>query len=244
MKFLWMPKLTIAKEYIIYIQEFNKTFIDFNFFCFSYFGVPIPPICLLPAFKLFCRSLTRSCAWGPWGSPGRVSGEIWVEFWYVGLDQVASKVGLILADGWWAGDAFRGGLQYWRREGIWWGRVVKGIQLGLIIGCVVDLLITGCLVRLAGEDLGWPQPVLVWSRAWVPSQTEARSWWWKRQILSTWSMVSDKSPGLRLCRKEFPQRRKAVKQSIKRKKNTVCVDRHVGRFRGRVPELRPCSGLN
>lgn len=29
---------------------------------------------------------------------------------------------------------------------------------------------------LSGQ-IRWPQPAMVWSGAWVPRQTEARSWW-------------------------------------------------------------------
>ena len=41
---------------------------------------------------------------------------------------------------------------------------------------------------------------------------------------------------LRLCRKEFPQRQKAVKPMkylLRRKKSTECVERHMGRLRQR-----------
>ena len=49
-----------------------------------------------------------------------------------------------------------------------------------------------------------------------------------------------------LCRKEYPQghRGKASKVFIKRKESTVRVNRHMGRLRGRAPELGPCGGLN
>ena len=58
-------------------------------------------------------------------------------------------------------------------------------------------------------------------------------------------MVSDKGPGFRLCRKEFPQRQNVVKQVFtKRKKSTVSMDRHKGRLRERIPESFPCSGLS
>ena len=36
----------------------------------------------------------------------------------------------------------------------------------------------------------------------------------------------------------------ASKVFIKRKESTVRVNRHMGRLRGRVPELGPCGGLN
>ena len=50
---------------------------------------------------------------------------------------------------------------------------------------------------------------------------------------------------LQLCRKEFPQRWKVVKSVfIRRKKSTVCVDRHRKRLRGRVPETRYPGSLN
>ena len=61
-------------------------------------------------------------------------------------------------------------------------------------------------------------------------------------------MVSDKRPGLRLCRKEFPQRQRVVKQLnyLRGKKNSVCVDRHTGRPRGRhrVAESCLCGSLD
>ena len=43
-------------------------------------------------------------------------------------------------------------------------------------------------------------------------ETEAGTRWWKHQILATRPAVSDKGPGLQLCRKEVPQRWKAVEQ--------------------------------
>ena len=60
-------------------------------------------------------------------------------------------------------------------------------------------------------------------------------------------MVSDKGPGLQLCRKEFPQRGKVVKQVkclLGEKKSTVHVDRHMGRLREKIPVLCPCGSLN
>ena len=62
---------------------------------------------------------------------------------------------------------------------------------------------------------------------------------WKHQILasSPWSVTW--TLALRLWRKEFPQRWKAVavSQIIKRKNITVHVDRHTGRLRRKVTEL-------
>ena len=46
------------------------------------------------------------------------------------------------------------------------------------------------------------------------------------QILASGLVVSDKALALWLCRKEFPQRWKVVKQSIKSKKSTVHVGIH------------------
>ena len=47
------------------------------------------------------------------------------------------------------------------------------------------------------------------------------------QILASGLVVSDKALALRLCRKEFPQRWKVVKQGIyEEKKSTVHVDIH------------------
>ena len=58
-------------------------------------------------------------------------------------------------------------------------------------------------------------------------------------------MVSDKSPSPQVCRKEFPPRRKVVKQVeyLLRGKSIVPVDRHMGRLRGRVPVLHPHFSL-
>ena len=49
--------------------------------------------------------------------------------------------------------------------------------------------------------------------------------------------------------KEFPQRRKVVKQSIYpeeelKKESTVCADRHTGELRGRVAESSPHGSSN
>ena len=76
-------------------------------------------------------------------------------------------------------------------------------------------------------------------------EIEARSWWWEYQSLANRPVVSDKGPGLQLCRKEFLQRWKVVKQVfIIRKKSTVYVDRYTGRLRGRAPESCPQSSLH
>ena len=62
-------------------------------------------------------------------------------------------------------------------------------------------------------DLGWPWPTTAWSGAWVPSQRlrsdhggeSSRS-----SPLDQWSVT--RALTLWLCRKEFPQRQKVVKQ--------------------------------
>ena len=65
----------------------------------------------------------------------------------------------------------------------------------------------------------------------------------KSQPLEQWSVT--RALALQLCRKEFPQRWKVVKSVfIRRKKSTVCVDRHRKRLRGRVPETRYPGSLN
>ena len=43
---------------------------------------------------------------------------------------------------------------------------------------------------------------------------EARSRQWEHQILAASPVVSDKALALSLCRKEFPQKQKVVKQSV------------------------------
>ena len=102
--------------------------------------------------------------------------------------------------------------------------------------------------KFCGTDLQWPRPSVAWSGAWVPS--------WRLRLghgnESTRSqpldpVVSDKGPGLQLCRKEFPQRGKVVKQVkclLGEKKSTVHVDRHMGRLREKIPVLCPCGSLN
>ena len=60
-------------------------------------------------------------------------------------------------------------------------------------------------------DLWWPPPAKAWSRAWIPNQ---RLGWFvevRAPGPSIWWSVT-KALALRLCRKEFPQRQKVVKQ--------------------------------
>ena len=60
-------------------------------------------------------------------------------------------------------------------------------------------------------------------------------------------MVSDKGPGSSALHKRISPRTESSEASnvfIKRKERTVHENRHIGRFRGRVPELCPCGGLN
>ena len=60
-------------------------------------------------------------------------------------------------------------------------------------------------------------------------------------------MVSDKGPGSLALQKRISPRTESSEASkvfIKRKESTVRVNRHMGRLRGRVPELGPCGGLN
>ena len=59
-------------------------------------------------------------------------------------------------------------------------------------------------------------------------------------------MVSDKGPGPSAMQKRIPTKMESSEAStvfIKEEKSTVCVDRHMGRLRGRVPELRTCGSL-
>ena len=60
-----------------------------------------------------------------------------------------------------------------------------------------------------------------------PPEIEAKPRLWEHWILTARPVVSDKALGLWLCRKEFPQRRKTVKQVFIRrgKKSTVRVDK-------------------
>ena len=76
-------------------------------------------------------------------------------------------------------------------------------------------------------------------------ETEVGLQRWEHQILASRPVISDKGPGLQLCRKEFLQRWKVVKQVfIIRKKSTVYGDRYTGRLRGRAPESCPQSSLH
>ena len=90
-----------------------------------------------------------------------------------------------------------------------------------------------CLQHL-GAELGFP------ARDWDLSQQ------WEHQILVTRSVVTDK--GLQLCRKEFPQRWKVVKQvrCLLRGKRIQCM--WIGPLadlgREWVTESHPCDGLN
>ena len=81
-----------------------------------------------------------------------------------------------------------------------------------------------CLQHL-GAELGFP------ARDWDGSQQ------WQHRILVTRSVVSDKGPGSSALQKRIPTKMESGKTSkvfIKRKKNTVHVDRHIGRLRERV----------
>ena len=94
-------------------------------------------------------------------------------------------------------------------------------------------------------DPEWPQPAAAWRRASVPSQR-------LRSGLSGESTTEHPWSGTRLwpfsfAEKEFPQRRKVVKQVkylLEGKKSTIHVDRHMGRLRRRVHELHAYGSLN
>ena len=65
-------------------------------------------------------------------------------------------------------------------------------------------------------------------------EIDVELWQWKHWILASRLLVVDKALAHQLCRKEFSQRWKLVKQVkvfIRGRKNTVYVDRHMGRFR-------------
>ena len=71
-------------------------------------------------------------------------------------------------------------------------------------------------------------------------EIDVESWQWKHWILASRLLVIDKALALQFCRKEFSQRWKLVKQVkvfIRRKKNTVYVDRHMGGYRERTMPL-------
>ena len=60
-------------------------------------------------------------------------------------------------------------------------------------------------------------------------------------------MVSDKGLSPLALQKRIPTKTKSSETSevfIRRTKSTVCVDRHTGRFKERVPESHPCSSLD
>ena len=85
--------------------------------------------------------------------------------------------------------------------------------------------------QVASACSGWKQGFGSWS------VTEVRSWQWEHRILATRPVVSDKALAPWLCRNEFPQRWKVVKQVRKQvfiRKKRVCVDRYMGRLRERV----------
>ena len=90
-----------------------------------------------------------------------------------------------------------------------------------------------CLQHL-GVELGFP------ATDWDLSQQ------WEHQILVTISVVTDK--GLQLCKKEFPQRWKVVKQvrCLLRGKRIQCmwIDPLADLGREWVTESHPCDGLN
>ena len=75
----------------------------------------------------------------------------------------------------------------------------------------------------------------------------AEPWWWEYQILAARPEVSDKGPGPSTMQKRIPTKMESSEASevfIKRKNNTVPMDRHMGRIRGIVPELPPHGTLN
>ena len=88
---------------------------------------------------------------------------------------------------------------------------------------------------------------MAWSRAWVGPRDWAGSRWWKYQILASRPVVSDKGSGPLALQKRILRKTKSSETCevfIRRKKSTVCVDRHTGRFKQTVSESHPCSSLN
>ena len=67
--------------------------------------------------------------------------------------------------------------------------------------------------QVRGYDLRWPWPATAWSRASVPNQRlrmDCGCESTRSQPLDQWSVT--RALALELCRKEFPQRWKIVKQ--------------------------------
>ena len=87
-----------------------------------------------------------------------------------------------------------------------------------------------------GNDLGWPLLAAAWDGASVPwPEIKVRTRQSGYQILATRLVVSDKALIFWLCRKEFPQRWKVVKQEFIRTKKSIA---HVGRPTGGLRESR------
>ena len=109
----------------------------------------------------------------------------------------------------------------------------------LIMRCTISLLRKiSNVIEQDIYDLGWRRPAAAWSRVSVPSQwlrsghgsesTESRP-------LDKWSVARPWLSGS--AEKEFPQRRKVVKQVkylLREKRSTVRVGRHTGRLKERA----------
>ena len=88
------------------------------------------------------------------------------------------------------------------------------------------------------NDLEWPRPAMAQRGAWVPNQKlkpgrNGKST--RSQPLDQWSVT--RALTLQLCRKEFPQRQKTVKQVkylLRGKDYNMCGYRHSGRLRRRI----------
>ena len=92
-------------------------------------------------------------------------------------------------------------------------------------------------------DLGWPQPAMVWSLAWVPNQRLGLVL--APQTLATRPAVSDKGPGPSALQERILTKTESRETSIvfiKRKESTARVDRHTGRLRAR--QLHPHGSSN
>lgn len=97
----------------------------------------------------------------------------------------------------------------------------------------IELISSGLSLQWPGVRLGFP------TRHWAGSLQ------WKHQSPGTSPVVSGKGPGLWLCRKEFLQRQKVIKQVfIEEKEYNTCGDRYLDRLRGRVSESRLHGSLN
>lgn len=80
-----------------------------------------------------------------------------------------------------------------------------------------------------------------------PARDWTGSWQWKDQILAIRPVVRDKGSDPSALEKRISTKMgssEASEEFFRKKKSTLHVDTHTGRFRGRVPELRPSVSLS